>query len=624
MSYSNKYRIGTDIPMQLTLTDSGVNVNWNDVTVEKVAIMNMDQEAFAGLCSFSVNSQDPTKLDVVYDADQQVYLGDCRIVIIITAEGSQATYDAEGFCLVSSISEATGTPTSEDPAEVGITVENLPSSTITAILDACLQATADSVSQQSTVASAEQGRVTAEQARVNAEAARVLAEQARVNAEAERVNKEAARVTAEQNRVNAEAARVGAEQARVTAEQNRVNAEAARVLAEGGRVSAEADRVLAEQNRVNAEAARVGAEQARVTAEQNRVNAEAARVLAEQARVNAEQARVNAEAARVLAEQARADAETARQSGYSGFNTRITANESLLDNLKRDLGYNATSSIITLTAGQAGKYVKCATRSAEANAGFNISAPFNVDACSELLIKTGYNPSDNDHASLDISVVAIYEEMERVRTVQAEDGNGNPLYYEVDEDGNPTTTQTTVDTPYPVYTTETYTEYRYLPNNEDRFVAIPDSGYYIANIPQSCKCVISYKPGVSDLSVIVVKHGALANITSQIFGIYEHRTMGEAVTQLALRISALEAKADKMGSAQADKIDAFEYRSYLYPVLLRGAGAPAAAVIPDNLPDGLPWDGIPVFIGQMYMDTTNRKLYLAFGNSAVSDWAALN
>ena len=561
MSYSNKYRIGTDIPMQLTLTDSGVNVNWNDVTVEKVAIMNMDQEAFAGLCSFSVNSQDPTKLDVVYDADQQVYLGDCRIVIIITAEGSQATYDAEGFCLVSSISEATGTPTSEDPAEVGITVENLPSSTITAILDACLQATADSVSQQSTVASAEQGRVTAEQARVNAEA--------------ERVNKEAARVTAEQNRVNAEAARVGAEQARVTAEQNRVNAEAARVLAE-------------------------------------------------QARVNAEQARVNAEAARVLAEQARADAETARQSGYSGFNTRITANESLLDNLKRDLGYNATSSIITLTAGQAGKYVKCATRSAEANAGFNISAPFNVDACSELLIKTGYNPSDNDHASLDISVVAIYEEMERVRTVQAEDGNGNPLYYEVDEDGNPTTTQTTVDTPYPVYTTETYTEYRYLPNNEDRFVAIPDSGYYIANIPQSCKCVISYKPGVSDLSVIVVKHGALANITSQIFGIYEHRTMGEAVTQLALRISALEAKADKMGSAQADKIDAFEYRSYLYPVLLRGAGAPAAAVIPDNLPDGLPWDGIPVFIGQMYMDTTNRKLYLAFGNSAVSDWAALN
>lgn len=78
----------------------------------------------------------------------------------------------------------------------------------------------------------------------------------------------------------------------------------------------------------------------------------------------------------------------------------------------------------------------------------------------------------------------------------------------VDESGNETVTtdETTENTGYPVYVMETYTEARYLPNNEDRFVEIPDSGYYVANIPQSCKVVISYKPGVSLLGAHI-KYG---------------------------------------------------------------------------------------------------------------------
>ncbi|MBR6457712.1 MAG: hypothetical protein IKS71_03850, partial [Bacteroidales bacterium] len=58
------------------------------------------------------------------------------------------------------------------------------------------------------------------------------------------------------------------------------------------------------------------------------------------------------------------------------------------DRIHRDLGYNANQSMIQLALGVSGKYVKCATRSAEANANFAISEEFNVDACSELLIKT--------------------------------------------------------------------------------------------------------------------------------------------------------------------------------------------------------------------------------------------
>ena len=299
----------------------------------------------------------------------------------------------------------------------------------------------------------------------------------------------------------------------------------------------------------------------------------------------------------------------------------------LTDRMKLLLGYNASRSVVNLQLGVSGKYVKCATRSAVANSSFAISKPFAVDACSELLIKTGFNPSDSSHAALDLTVIAIYEEIERQRTVQKKNASGAPLYYAVNIDPETgsvtvTTDETTEDTGYPVYTTETYTEQRYLPNNEDRFVAIPDSGYYVANIPQSCRVVVSYKPGVTDTAVIVEKHGALANIISQVFGLYEHRTMVEAMVSLAARVDALESRQGLLGNATAGTLDVSELTKCLYPTILRGHGVPAAATIPENLPDGLPWDGVPVFVGQIYinLDATSGGLYYATGHDSVSDW----
>lgn len=299
----------------------------------------------------------------------------------------------------------------------------------------------------------------------------------------------------------------------------------------------------------------------------------------------------------------------------------------LLDRFKLLLGFNAARSIVNLELGVSGKYVKCETRSAVTNAAFAISKPFAVEACSELLIKTGFNPSDAAHSGLDLTVIAIYEEIERQRTVQKKDASGNPLYYVVTVDAETgsetvTTDETTENTGYPVYTQETYTEQRYLPNNEDRFVAIPDSGYYVANIPQSCKVVISYKPEVSDTAVIVEKHGALANLISQVFGIYEHRTMVEAMVSLAARVDALESRQGLLGNAKAGTLDVSELTKCLYPTILRGHGVPSATNIPDNLPAGLPWDGIPVFIGQFYinLDAASEGLYYAIGHDSVADW----
>lgn len=425
-----------------------------------------------------------------------------------------------------------------------------------------------------------------------------------------------------------------AEGVRVVNENTRIANENARKTSEDERNSGEESRVAAEQDRqtkftswegfIDAsfehEVERMDAEKLRESAESERASAESARVSSESARVLSEQARNRAEAERASAEQSRVEAEQNRES-------KVAEIRDFNDIIKRDIGYNASYTTIALQLGESGKYVKCSTRSAASHSSFAISAPFDVEACSELLIKIGYNPSDAAHSAMDISVISLYEVMERQRTVQKTDSEGNLLYYAVTidpESGSATVTtdETTEDTGYPVYTVETYEESRYLPNNEDRFVAIPDSGYYVANIPQSCKAVISYKPGVTDMNVIVVKHGALANLTSQIFGIYEHRTMVEAMVSLAARVDALESRQGLLGNATAGTLDVKELTKCLYPTILRGHGVPSATNIPDNLPAGLPWDGVPVFIGQIYinLDATSGGLYYATGHDSVADW----
>ena len=98
----------------------------------------------------------------------------------------------------------------------------------------------------------------------------------------------------------------------------------------------------------------------------------------------------------------------------------------------------------------------------------------------------------------------------------------------------------------------------------------------------------------------------------------------EAVALLSEQLDSLDKRLAKPGRILPESVDAREYLKDLYPVSLRGAGAPSASIRPSNIDDELPWDGYPVFVGQEYLDTTNKKVYKAFGVSAISDWIALN
>lgn len=80
--------------------------------------------------------------------------------------------------------------------------------------------------------------------------------------------------------------------------------------------------------------------------------------------------------------------------------------------------------------------------------------------------------------------------------------------------------------------------------------------------------------------------------------------------QNARDIESMITQKDQLGEAKAISLDTEKWPTMTgLPIMREGDGAPA--VIPD-------------FVGQKYADLTNRKLYFAFGVSAVSDWVVMN
>lgn len=102
----------------------------------------------------------------------------------------------------------------------------------------------------------------------------------------------------------------------------------------------------------------------------------------------------------------------------------------------------------------------------------------------------------------------------------------------------------------------------------------------------------------------------------------DNRVLAEALVSLEARITALEGGKPYLGNATAGVIEVNEITRASYPLVMVAHGVPAKANVPDNLPAGLPWDGVPAFVGQHYvnLDAPSGGLYYATGNEKVSDW----
>ena len=102
----------------------------------------------------------------------------------------------------------------------------------------------------------------------------------------------------------------------------------------------------------------------------------------------------------------------------------------------------------------------------------------------------------------------------------------------------------------------------------------------------------------------------------------DNRVVAEAIVSLAARLDALEGSRGILGDATAWTVDVRELTRCRYPLVMLGHGVPAEANVPVNLPDGLPWDGVPAFAGQQYinLDAASGGLYYAAGVNSVADW----
>lgn len=120
----------------------------------------------------------------------------------------------------------------------------------------------------------------------------------------------------------------------------------------------------------------------------------------------------------------------------------------------------------------------------------------------------------------------------------------------------------------------------------------------------------------------LTKHQSLEGYYQKTEASLDHRVVAEAIVSLAARLDALEGSRGILGDATAGTVDVRGLTRCRYPLVMLAHGVPAESNVPDNLPDGLPWDGVPVFIGQLYinLDATSGGLYYATGHDSVADW----
>ena len=139
-----KKRVGNDLVMRLTISDSGIALDWSDVTVISAHMYSDGARITAGRCRWSPDLNDHTILVVTYGPDEPQYLGYNRLVLSCEYRGRTATYDQVVVNYVP-LTELEGTETVADVAVslstgemtegIAIAVESISSSVIGQLID---------------------------------------------------------------------------------------------------------------------------------------------------------------------------------------------------------------------------------------------------------------------------------------------------------------------------------------------------------------------------------------------------------------------------------------------------------------------------------------------------------
>ena len=295
--------------------------------------------------------------------------------------------------------------------------------------------------------------------------------------------------------------------------------------------------------------------------------------------------------------------------------------------LERGLGkYDATRNI-TLQQATAGKYVNVNGQEVSAS-GYGISAEVQLNAGDIMLVPSASAvPADvslfarivtrtydkvityaytyrQDYPQLPLTATADYNPA-LIYTAQYDESGDTPVLTGWLMGGQTYTT---------LPATREVTESYYEPLMKQAVAAMPSTGYYVYLCPTSMTIVVSgYTATVNGGVALVVGLGIFKNIATNFIGAPGQAVIAQAFAQLFGEIEGLKAQLDNLGDVRAICVNSEDVpKVQNYPMIIYGSGAPTAP-------------NVPAFIGQKYLDTTNKKEYTAFSvTNSISDWVLIN
>ncbi len=295
--------------------------------------------------------------------------------------------------------------------------------------------------------------------------------------------------------------------------------------------------------------------------------------------------------------------------------------------LERGLGKYDTTRSITLQQATAGKYVNVNGQEVSAS-GYGISAEVELNAGDIMLVPSASAvPADvslfarivtrtyqkvityaytyrQDYPELPATATADYNPA-LIYTAQYNESGDTPVLTGWLMGGQTYTT---------LPATREVTESYYEPLMKQAVAAMPSTGYYVYLCPTAMTIVVSgYTATVNGGVALVVGLGIFKNIATNFIGAPGQAVLAQAFAQIFGEIDGIKAALDNLGETRAVCINSEDMpKVQNYPMIIYGAGAPAAP-------------NVPAFVGQKYLDITNKKEYTAFSvTNSVSDWVLVN
>ena len=311
------------------------------------------------------------------------------------------------------------------------------------------------------------------------------------------------------------------------------------------------------------------------------------------------------------------------------------------DRITRDFGRYSSTVEQTLSVAVSGKYVDRDSALEVSNASYAISNPITLAAGDLLLIPSAsavlasvalVSKKISNTTQKAVIYTYAYDAYERISTATADYNSAVYTAHYVDDNAvTPDYWILGSDHIASLPATHDVTDSHYVPSIKQSVAGMPDTGYYayLSDVAQDV-VVSALTATVNGGKVIKAGWGLAKNLSTNFVGADRQAVIAEALCTLSATVSGIEDKLNNgMSRLKVDHLFVGRELSGLNvsgSFCLTGAGVPSSSVVPTNYDAATygDWLGIPQFVGQEYLDTTNNIFYKAKGVNAIADWLRIS